>query len=100
MEDRSAVASKRKPYALCLLVVVLLGLLTIFYRGPGSDWVSDQLGGTFYVLAWIFLVLTAFPKLAPFRVCLAVLLGTCALEFLQLWIVNNELLEIRYLRLI
>jgi len=72
-------------FVLCLLLAGGLGCGTIFYRGPGSGWTSDQLGGFFYVLAWIFLILTLFPRWSPGKVTLGVLIGTCGLEFLQLW---------------
>jgi Protein of unknown function (DUF2809) len=78
-------------FALCLLLAGGLGCATIFYRGPGSAWTSDHLGGFFYVLAWIFLILTLFPMWSPGKVALGVLIGTCGLEFMQLW--NPEPLQ-------
>lgn len=68
-----------------LAIVVPLGLLTKFYSGPCSSWVATQLGGFFYVVFWVFLVLALAPRLAPGPVSVGVFGVTSALEFLQLW---------------
>ena len=54
-------------------------------RGPGAEWVRSSSGGILYVMFWMFLVMTIWPRLSPWRVALAVLLVTSVLEVLQLW---------------
>ena len=46
---------------------------------------SRIMPGSLYVIAWIFFTLVLAPRLAPLPVCIAALLGTSAIEFLQLW---------------
>jgi hypothetical protein len=64
-----------------LLLVVPLGFATKL----GSGWVQQGLGGTFYVLFFILLVLFIHPSLSPVKAAAGVLAATCALEILQLW---------------
>ena len=54
-------------------------------RGTAVDSLANHAGGFSYVLAWIFFILMLFPRFTPLKVCIAVLLVTCALEVLQLW---------------
>jgi hypothetical protein len=77
--------SVRKGYLALLSILLPLGLLTKFYAGPGASWLSSHFGGLLYVSFWVFLVLAIAPHLPPLMVSSAVLLATCALEFLQLW---------------
>jgi len=71
--------------ALSLSVIVPLGFCTKFYTGPAANWVHDSLGGVFYVLFWCLVAAWLFPRSAPGKIAVIVLLVTCALEFLQLW---------------
>jgi hypothetical protein len=68
-----------------LWVIVPLGFYTKFYSGPAENWVHGSLGGVFYEIFWCLLAAWLFPRTAPGKIALAVLLCTCALEFLQLW---------------
>ena len=68
-----------------LAVVTPLGLLTKFYSGPGSSWVSSQAGGFLYVVFWVFVALALFPRMSQWSVSLAVAIATSVLEFVQLW---------------
>lgn len=77
--------ANRLGFACVLAAVTVLGLVTRVYSGPGAEWAADSLGGFFYVLFWIFLVLVLDPAASPGRVSLWVLALTCALETLQLW---------------
>ncbi len=70
-------------YLLALGAAVVVGLLLLLDLGPA--WLRTGLGGTLYVLAGIFGVLTLRPRLAPLPVCAGVLTATCAIELLQLW---------------
>ncbi len=67
-------------------MTVLAGFGMKFYSGPGSDWAQDYGAGAMYVIFWILIFFRIFPGRKNLRrVPLAVLAGTCALEFLQLW---------------
>ena len=72
-------------FGLCLLITVILGAVSFLMRGTAVDNLANHAGGLLYVLAWIFFILMLFPRVAHLKVCVAVLLVTCALEFLQLW---------------
>ncbi len=75
----------RRRFLAVLAVATPLGFLTKFYTGPGATWVSSHAGGFLYVVFWIFAVLATVPHLSRARVCAAVAIATCALEFAQLW---------------
>lgn len=77
--------ASRRAYAWVLAVVTPLGLATKLYSGPGAAWVADNAGGFFYVLFWVFLLLTLVPGASPGKVAIWVLGSTCILEALQLW---------------
>ena len=62
-----------------------MGFATKIYEGPGSAWISASLGGTFYVVFWVFVLLALFPSLSAGKTALSVLAGTVVLECLQLW---------------
>ena len=62
---------------------MLLGFATQVSAAP--HWVARGLGGTFYVLAGIFFLLTLLPAARPARVCGFALGATLAVEFAQLW---------------
>jgi len=77
--------SRRVRAFLALVVIVPVGLLGKFYRGPGAHWVNDSAGGFFYEIAWCLLAAWAVPRWRPAPIALTVLAATCILEFLQLW---------------
>jgi len=70
---------------LSLLLIVPIGFYTKFYKGPASDLVNYSLGGLFYEIFWCLVIFLIFPRLQPRYIATGVFLGTCALEFLQLW---------------
>ena len=79
-------AAARRRYVTAFLVVFGLGVVTMFFRSStGLGWIGNNLGGTFYVLAGIFLVLSLRPAASPVIVSVAVFIATCGIEFLQLW---------------
>ena len=75
----------RRWTGLALVGLAPLSLYTKVYAGPAAAWVNNSLGGVFYVLFWCLLVFWCLPRVAPWRIALAVLAVTCLLEFLQLW---------------
>jgi len=83
-EPRSLRAN-RLGCACVVAVVAILGLATKFYAGPGAGWVSGYLGGFFYVVFWVFVILSIAPGASPGSVALWVFGVTCVLELLQLW---------------
>ncbi len=68
-----------------LAFVVPAGFLSKYPPFPAPDWVADSFAGTFYVIFWCLVLFLVLPRARPFRIASAVLLATCALEFLQLW---------------
>lgn len=70
---------------LSLVFITPLGFYTKIYRGPGSLWAHDHLGGMLYVVFWCMVLVFVFRKTRPWKIALGVLLVTCGLEFLQLW---------------
>lgn len=78
--------SKPQVRMLVLLAVITpLGFYTKFYRGPAQEWVSNSLGGFFYVVFWCLFFFVLSPGVRPWVIALTVLLITCLLEFSQLW---------------
>jgi hypothetical protein len=75
----------RGAYLAPLPAVLILGVASKLYTGPGAGWVTGSAGGVLYVAFWVLFVLALAPRLSPGRVALAVFLVTSALECLQLW---------------
>jgi hypothetical protein len=72
--------------ALSLAVLVAAGFYSkLGYRGPGEGWVRASAGGFFYDIFWCLAIVFVAPRARPAWVAIAVLVATCALEFLQLW---------------
>lgn len=71
--------------ALCLLLLIPLGIGTKFYVGPAAEWVHGHAGGVLYVIFWTTAVVLLVPTLSPWTAAAGVLLATGGLEFLQLW---------------
>lgn len=81
----NASTTTRQRLALCLFLLVPLGLTTKIYTGPASSWVQGHLGGALYVMFWVTAVAWVVPTSSPWTVAGVVLIVTCGLEFLQLW---------------
>ncbi len=77
--------NQQKKTLFWFLIIIPIGFYSKFYRGPASEWVNNSLGGVFYELFWCFLLLLIRPAMRPGFIAIIVLIGTCALEFLQLW---------------
>lgn len=75
----------RQRLALCLLLLIPVGLGTKINTGPATSWVQGHLGGILYVMFWITAVAWVTPTLSPWTAAGAVLIVTYGLEFLQLW---------------
>jgi hypothetical protein len=73
------------PALLSIAVIVPIGFNSKAYRGPAAHWVNDSLGGVFYVIFWCLVISLLLPRVRAARITLAVLAGTCTLEFLQRW---------------
>ena len=67
-------------------VVVCICFLYAYSRAELPAWWRNHGGGIPYVLFWVMLCLTAFPRRStlPF-ICIACVLITCALEIGQIW---------------
>ena len=83
--DLQSYISKNKWTLLAIILIVPLGLYTKIYNGPAFNWVNNSLGGVLYVIFWslLFSLLAAGAK--SWKIVGLVFLGTCAIEFLQLW---------------
>jgi hypothetical protein len=68
-----------------LAVLVAAGLAAKAWRGPLAPWANDFLAGVIYVIFWIVLAKTVWPRAASRRIALIVLAVTCVLETMQLW---------------
>ena len=73
------------PLLLSIALIVPVGFYSKSYRGPAAHWVNDSLGGVFYVIFWCLVAAVLLPRARAGRITVAVLAGTCALEFLQRW---------------
>lgn len=76
---------KRIWSVILLLIITPLGFYTKFYTGPAAQWVSDSSGGLLYEIFWCLLFFIIFSNAKPFFIAVLVFIGTCFLEFLQLW---------------
>jgi len=75
----------RQRLALCLLLMVPLGIGTKLYAGPAAEWIRAHGGGLLYVIFWTAVVSLLAPSLSPWKAAGGVFFVTCGLEFLQLW---------------
>jgi hypothetical protein len=76
---------KRRWTLVAIALITPLGFYSKFYRGPGSHWVNNSLGGVLYVVFWSLIVSVIFKRARPWTIASMVLLVTCTLEALQLW---------------
>lgn len=74
--------SYRVSLLISILVVVPLGYFIRF--AENTDW-NSTLGAIAYNVFWILLVQLFAPKASPKWTAIGVCLGSCAIEFLQLW---------------
>lgn len=75
----------RRNLLISIAMLVPLGLVAKFYRGPGQAWLNDAFGGIPYEMFWMFLMAWFWPATKPVAIALTVFIATCLLEFLQLW---------------
>lgn len=75
----------RLRYLALAAVLVVLGVATKMYSGPGAGWIGGNLGGAVYVMFWTYLASAVWPELSVGHAAVVVLVCTSALEFLQLW---------------
>ena len=77
--------SYRRYRWLLLFNLVLIVPLGYAIRFAGNHWLNDSLGSVAYETFWVLLLALLWPRLALWRIALAVCLTTCTLEVLQLW---------------
>lgn len=70
---------------LAIIIIIPLGLVSKFYKGPLDQWLNNYSGGIFYEIFWILLVILIKPKIKPSIATLWVFMITALLEVLQLW---------------
>lgn len=70
---------------LTIIIIIPLGLISKFYKGPLDQWLNNYSGGIFYEIFWILLVILINPKIPPSIATTWVFIITAILEFLQLW---------------
>lgn len=75
----------RLAWLISILVIVPLGLMMKFYRGPGQEWLNNSFGGVTYEIFWILLLVLIWPKMSAVSASVGVCLATCLLEVMQLW---------------
>ena len=68
-----------------LAALVLIGVGSKLWHGPGEQFCRAWVGGAAYVAFWTWFVLLVAPALAPAAVAFRVLLFTAAIECSQLW---------------
>ncbi len=68
-----------------IIVIIPLGYVVRFSRGPAPEWFNDSFGSIAYEVFWILLVVLILPRFSQIRAAVAVCLATCGVEFLQLW---------------
>jgi len=83
--------NKHLKYRLTLLtyfiIASIVGYYLKYYRGPGQEFINNMgPASIIYEILWIFIFAAIFsdPKHIK-RITVGVALGTCFLEFLQLW---------------
>jgi hypothetical protein len=70
---------------LAIIIIIPLGLVSKFYKGPLDSWLNNYSGGIFYEIFWILLVILINPKIPPSIATIWVFMITALLEFMQLW---------------
>ncbi len=83
----SEIAKRRMIAGSLVPLVIAIGLGCKYYRGAGSE-VINNFGpaSVAYVLLWMLLLFLIVPRVeCVWQIAIGVCLGTCLLEFLQLW---------------
>lgn len=78
-------AGARRAALLSLVLVTPAGFLCKYPPFAAPGWIPNGLAGALYEIFWCLAALALLPRARPGRIAAAVLLATCALEFLQLW---------------
>ncbi len=71
--------------SISLLIVIGLGLGSKLYTGPFARWVTQDLNGVFYAIAWCFGLALVRPGASSLRLASVAVAICFGLEFLQLW---------------
>jgi len=81
---RSIVLTPRKKLLLSLVIIAITGILSKMIHINTMPWINNSLGGSLYVVFFIFLVLFAFPGWRPLYVSFTVFALTSVLEITQI----------------
>jgi hypothetical protein len=74
------------PLLASIVVIVPLGFYCkLGYHGPAEHWVHDSFAAVFYEILWCLVLALLLPRPKPAALAAGVLIGTCILEFMQLW---------------
>ncbi|MEZ2239252.1 DUF2809 domain-containing protein [Microcoleus sp.] len=68
-----------------IIVIIPLGYVVRFSRGPAPEWFNDSFGAIAYEIFWILLTVFLWPQASLVGTAIGVCVATCGLEFLQLW---------------
>ena len=68
-----------------ITVIIPLGYIVRFSRGPAPEWFNDSFGAIAYEIFWILLTVFLWPQASLVWTAFGVCVATCGLEFLQLW---------------
>ncbi len=83
----STIAKRRLVASALVPLIIAFGLGCKFYRGVGSDWINNWgPASVAYEVLFMLLVFIVVPRSdAIVRIAIGVCVGTCLIEFLQLW---------------
>ncbi|MEG3858179.1 ribosomal maturation YjgA family protein [Microcoleus sp. herbarium12] len=70
---------------LTIIPVLIIGLSSEFYSGPGREFFNDYFGDFLYQIFLILLISFIFPQIDPSKTALGVFIFNCIVEFSQLW---------------
>ena len=73
-----------KIIAVVLFVLIPIGISTIFYRGPGQEWMLSYAGDILYTMFFFFLLILIWPKWHPLISAGIAFCFSTAIEFTQL----------------
>ena len=69
-----------------MLIVMTMGLFFKYYKGIASEWLNNSFSTLFYEIFWcLFIFLWIRHPKAVNKIPVWVFIGTCIIEFLQLW---------------
>ena len=70
---------------LTIIPILIVGLSSEFYSGPGGEFFNDYFGDFLYQIFLILLIVFMFPQISPTKIAWGVFIFNCLIEFSQLW---------------